>query len=286
MPDKHDQRCDPRPSATQDGRNGSGTGPARCARPGFPPSAGFSLATAPMPFGAPANVARLPCASPCPPYRAPSLPICWPCARPLGGALGSSRQPGRGTSLQIGGIQMGFSCLALTSDPRPGTFAAIARLGLSPTSAYGGPMPFTPYKSSLDPEALGTAQAAFDMAWADAILQDALDEQTARNLIARRIMDAIESGERDPVRLKGLCAQGVQKAELALVRSCSRTQRTPAVWKKPWQTASWQLGQVVLQGVKTWPGFPCRLSALGEKFPDALLHSGRSRRWERQRPVG
>jgi hypothetical protein len=72
-------------------------------------------------------------------------------------------------------------------------------------------MPFTPYKSSLDPEALGTAQAAFDMAWADAILQDALDEQTARNLIARRIMDAIESGERDPVRLKAYALRVFKK---------------------------------------------------------------------------
>jgi hypothetical protein len=63
-------------------------------------------------------------------------------------------------------------------------------------------MPFTPYKSSLGPDALGTAHAAFDMAWADASLPDDLDEQTARNLIARRIMDAIESGEYDPARLK------------------------------------------------------------------------------------
>ena len=63
-------------------------------------------------------------------------------------------------------------------------------------------MPFTPYKSSLDPEAFGTAQAAFDMAWAEASVPDALDEQTARNLIARRLIDALESGERDPVRLK------------------------------------------------------------------------------------
>jgi hypothetical protein len=63
-------------------------------------------------------------------------------------------------------------------------------------------MPLTPYKSSLDPEELGAAQAAFDMAWAEASLPDGLDEQTARNLIARRIMDDLESGERDPVRLK------------------------------------------------------------------------------------
>ena len=64
-------------------------------------------------------------------------------------------------------------------------------------------MPFTPYRSSLDHEALVAAQAAFDMAWAEASLPNGLGEQTVRNLIARRIMDALESGERDPERLKG-----------------------------------------------------------------------------------
>jgi hypothetical protein len=63
-------------------------------------------------------------------------------------------------------------------------------------------MPFSPYKSSLGPDTLDTAQAAFDMAWADASLPATVDQQTARNLIARRIMDAIESGEFDPDRLK------------------------------------------------------------------------------------
>ena len=74
-------------------------------------------------------------------------------------------------------------------------------------------MPFTPYKSSLNPDTLGTAQAAFDMAWAETNLQDKLDEQTARNLIARRIMDAVESGERDPVRLKGYALQVFRQSD-------------------------------------------------------------------------
>jgi hypothetical protein len=68
-------------------------------------------------------------------------------------------------------------------------------------------MPFTPYKSNIDPDALSTAQAAFDMAWSDASLPANVDEQTARNLIARRIMDAVESGENDPDRLKSYALQ-------------------------------------------------------------------------------
>jgi hypothetical protein len=62
-------------------------------------------------------------------------------------------------------------------------------------------------RPSLGPDALSTAQAAIDMAWSDASLPDKLDEQTARNLIARRIMDAVESNERDLVWLKGYALQ-------------------------------------------------------------------------------
>lgn len=62
-------------------------------------------------------------------------------------------------------------------------------------------MPFTPYKANLAPDALDDAQAAFDQAWTAISLPHDMDEQTARNLIARRIMDAIESGEREPERL-------------------------------------------------------------------------------------
>jgi hypothetical protein len=74
-------------------------------------------------------------------------------------------------------------------------------------------MPFTPYKSSLGPDELSTAQAAFDMAWSDASLPVKLDEQTARNLIARRIMDAVEIGECDLVWLKGYALQVFRKPE-------------------------------------------------------------------------
>jgi hypothetical protein len=45
------------------------------------------------------------------------------------------------------------------------------------------------------------------MAWPDASLPANVDEQTARNLIARRIMDAVESGENDPDRLKSYALQ-------------------------------------------------------------------------------
>lgn len=39
-------------------------------------------------------------------------------------------------------------------------------------------------------------------------MPDGLDEQTARNVIARRIMDSIERGERDPARLKAYALEG------------------------------------------------------------------------------
>jgi hypothetical protein len=51
------------------------------------------------------------------------------------------------------------------------------------------------------------------MAWSDASLPDAIDEQTARNLIARRVIDAVKIGERDLVRLKGYALQAFRKPE-------------------------------------------------------------------------
>lgn len=70
-------------------------------------------------------------------------------------------------------------------------------------------MPFTSYNSSLDPEAMAAAQTAFDMTWAEINLPHDLDEQTARDMIARRIMDhAVDTGERDPERLKAYALEG------------------------------------------------------------------------------
>jgi hypothetical protein len=72
-------------------------------------------------------------------------------------------------------------------------------------------MPFTPYKSSFDPETLQVLQEAFDMAMADVLASQAgsIDEQQARDVIAKRIVNAAqERGERDPNRLKVYALQG------------------------------------------------------------------------------
>ena len=72
-------------------------------------------------------------------------------------------------------------------------------------------MPFTPYKSSFDPETLQVLQEAFDMAMADVLASQAgsIDEQQARDVIAKRIVTAAqEIGERDPERLKAYALEG------------------------------------------------------------------------------
>jgi hypothetical protein len=71
-------------------------------------------------------------------------------------------------------------------------------------------MPFTPYKSSLDPEALMVAQEAFARAWEEILaVPGNYDQDLARNLLAKRIMEcALEHGERDPDRLKAYALQG------------------------------------------------------------------------------
>jgi hypothetical protein len=72
-------------------------------------------------------------------------------------------------------------------------------------------MPFTPYQSSFDPETLQALQEAFDKAWSEAVAVPgvSLDEKSARNMIARRIVDAWrEKGERDPERLKAYALEG------------------------------------------------------------------------------
>lgn len=66
-------------------------------------------------------------------------------------------------------------------------------------------MPLTQYQSSFSPETLKLLQDVFEAAWAEAagLLGDRIDEQAARDLIARRIAEAArDHGEQDPTRLK------------------------------------------------------------------------------------
>lgn len=71
-------------------------------------------------------------------------------------------------------------------------------------------MPFTAYKPNLSPDTLEAAQQAFDRAWAEILAaQDGYDMQSARDLLAKRIMQAaLEQGERDPARLKAHALEG------------------------------------------------------------------------------
>jgi hypothetical protein len=65
-------------------------------------------------------------------------------------------------------------------------------------------MPFTPYRSKFDADTLRVLHDAFDMACLELLdLPEVhIDEQMARDLIARRIVAAAhEHGERDPDRL-------------------------------------------------------------------------------------
>jgi hypothetical protein len=70
-------------------------------------------------------------------------------------------------------------------------------------------MPFTPYDSSLTPDALAAAQEAFDLGWAEIeAAGGGYDTQLARNLLAKRIVKAALTGERDPTRLKAYALEG------------------------------------------------------------------------------
>jgi hypothetical protein len=72
-------------------------------------------------------------------------------------------------------------------------------------------MPFTPYKSVLSPYDLAAAQQAFDLAWAEVETVEGYDMQLARDLLAKRIIEAIqEHGERDPDRLKAYALEGFE----------------------------------------------------------------------------
>lgn len=77
---------------------------------------------------------------------------------------------------------------------------------------YSDAMPFAPYRASFDPETLQVLQTAFDMAWHEVGASPgvAVDQQAARNLIARRIVNAWrDQGERDPERLKRYAIEGM-----------------------------------------------------------------------------
>ena len=66
-------------------------------------------------------------------------------------------------------------------------------------------MPLTPYRSSFNPETLDILQEAFDLAWEEAATLTNLhiDEKSARDLIAKSIVDAArDRGENNPFRLK------------------------------------------------------------------------------------
>jgi hypothetical protein len=84
-------------------------------------------------------------------------------------------------------------------------------------------MPFTPYKSVIDPETLKALQEAFDQALAEVLASPdgSVDEQQARDVIAKRIVEvAQEQGERDPVRLKRHALQGfVAQPDLPVVET-------------------------------------------------------------------
>ena len=63
--------------------------------------------------------------------------------------------------------------------------------------------PRTVSATYLDPQTMSVLQDAFDGAWNELRNRDldGLDEQSARDLIAKRIIDAALDGERDPLRL-------------------------------------------------------------------------------------
>ena len=55
-------------------------------------------------------------------------------------------------------------------------------------------MPFTPYRSILDPEALEAAQVAFDMAWAEIDKTPGDQDMKLRDLLAKLIVELVVRG--------------------------------------------------------------------------------------------
>lgn len=84
-------------------------------------------------------------------------------------------------------------------------------------------MPFGPFQSNFDAETLGIFEEAFDLAWSEVAATSGVmaDQQTARNLIARRIVVAWrDHGERDPQRLKSYAIRPWRLARDRLPRDC------------------------------------------------------------------
>jgi hypothetical protein len=75
-------------------------------------------------------------------------------------------------------------------------------------------VPFSPYRSSFDPETLAVLQGAFDAAWQELqtagsiFAQDAYGE-SAREMLAKKIVAAAKSGERDPEKLRLAALHGL-----------------------------------------------------------------------------
>jgi hypothetical protein len=70
------------------------------------------------------------------------------------------------------------------------------------------------FPSSYDPETLGVLTSVFDEAWVDVhamVGQEPLDPNGLRSHLAKRIIAAAATGERDPRRLK-LIALGAVEA--------------------------------------------------------------------------
>lgn len=77
-------------------------------------------------------------------------------------------------------------------------------------------MPFTPYRSTFAPDDLKIVNQAFEMAWHE--VSDTpgamIDPKKARNIIARRIVDAwTKHGERDPEMLKAYALRVFRRPE-------------------------------------------------------------------------
>lgn len=72
-------------------------------------------------------------------------------------------------------------------------------------------MPFSQFTASYDPETLGMLTRVFQEAWVELRSRGTPNgkENEARELLAARIVQAFNDGERDPTRLKTAALNGV-----------------------------------------------------------------------------
>jgi hypothetical protein len=66
--------------------------------------------------------------------------------------------------------------------------------------------------ASYDPEILRVATDAFDEAWVEyraLLLIEPVDAATTRSAMAKRIMTALDEGERDPAELKWIALEAI-----------------------------------------------------------------------------